>query len=186
MTFALAIFDLDGTLLDSDEALAAPFVELGVPRRDVTFGHVVAEECARLGIDVEDYLSRYDVDRAQPYPGVDAVVRRLRRWAVCSNKVASAGVAELERLGWAPEVAMFADDFGGPKHLTPVLERLEVVDRSAVVFVGDTGHDRACARDVGVAFAVAAWNPRATPDAGDLVLAEPSDLLSLVDVGPVR
>ena len=37
------IFDLDGTLLDSDAALCGAFVALGVPHESVTFGHVPAD-----------------------------------------------------------------------------------------------------------------------------------------------
>ena len=57
------------------------FVALGVPREAVTFGHVLADECGRLGIDVDTYLDTYDPEIAQPFAGVDAVVRSLERWA---------------------------------------------------------------------------------------------------------
>lgn len=177
----VVVFDLDGTLLDSDAALAAPYVALGVPPADVTFGHVVADECRRLGLSVDDYVARYDVDAAMPYPGVGDVLASLGRWAVCSNKVRAAGLAELRRLGWEPEVARFAEDFGGgPKRLGPVLDALGHPE--SVLFVGDTAHDRACAAAVGVRFALAAWNPRAAPLAagGDVVLEQPADLLALV------
>jgi HAD superfamily hydrolase (TIGR01549 family) len=184
LTFSLAVFDLDGTLLDSDAALAAPYVALGVPASEVTYGHVVADECRRLGLSIDDYVAAYDVDAAQPYPGVDAMVVALDRWGVCSNKVRPSGAAELRRLGWEPDVALFADDFGGgPKQLGPVLSALGDPDPATVVFVGDTDHDRACARAVGVTFALAAWNPRAASlrTDGDVVLARPADLLPLLD-----
>jgi HAD superfamily hydrolase (TIGR01549 family) len=175
----LPVFDLDGTLVDSDEALVAPFLALGVAPEDITFGHVLEHECARLGIDVEDYLAHYDPAVAQPCAGVDELISSLDRWAVCSNKHGSAGPAELARLGWTPEVALFADAFDGPKQLRPVLDLLGA-EAASVVFVGDTAHDRACARDVGAAFALAAWNPRAEPAAGDVVLRRPQDLLDLL------
>ena len=186
--FAVVVFDLDGTLLDSDAALAAPYVALGVPAGEVTFGHVVADECRRLGLSLSAYLERYDVTAAQPFPGVDAVIGALGRWAVCSNKVRSCAVAELERLGWSPDVAFFAEDFGGgPKRLDPVLSAMgvDVGERADVVFVGDSHHDRTCASDAGVRFALAAWNPRAAAIAedGDLVLERPADLLRLVRRG---
>jgi phosphoglycolate phosphatase-like HAD superfamily hydrolase len=101
---------------------------------------------------------------------------------VCSNKTRSSGWAELDALGWQPAVALFADDFGGPKHLGPVLDLLGV-DATAVVYVGDTEHDRACAADVGAAFALAGWNPRAVAEPGDTVLGEPSALLALLGLG---
>ena len=180
---AAVVFDLDGTLLDSDDALAAPFVALGVERSQIRFGPLPGEECARLGIAVEEYLSRYDVAAAMPYEGVDALLTALPvPWAVCSNKVGKYGVAELARLAWTPAVSMFADDFGGkPKHLTPVLERLNVAGNETI-FVGDTAHDRWCAHDVGARFALAGWNPRAAlVDAGDdAVLERPADLLGLL------
>lgn len=183
--FTLAVFDLDGTLLDSDVALAAPYVALGVPASEVTFGHVVADECRRLGLDVDDYLDRYDVTAAQPFAGADDLVHGLRRWAVCSNKVRRFGLAELQRLGWSPEVALFAEDFGGgPKRVAPALDALGIADPGAVVFVGDTDHDRAAAAEAGTAFALAAWNRRAVALArpGDLVLEHPTDLLALLEL----
>ena len=169
--------------MDSDAALAAPYVALGVPPSEVTYGHVVADECRRLGLSLSSYVSRYDVSAAQPFDGVDSMVRALPcRWAVCSNKVRSCGDAELERLGWAPEVALFAESFGGgAKRLDPVLSALGV-GADAVVFVGDSAHDRVCASDAGVAFALAGWNPRAAAIAAsdDLVLSRPAELLDLV------
>jgi HAD superfamily hydrolase (TIGR01549 family) len=178
----IPVFDLDGTLLDSDEALAAPFVRLGVPRAEVTFGHVLDHECDRLGVAVSDYLDAYDDQAAQPFAGVDALVARLGRWAVCSNKHRHAGQAELTRLGWEPEVAMFSDTFGGPKRLEPVLDALGV-DARQILFVGDTAHDRACARAVSARFALAGWNPRSRAEEGDLVPRAPEELLDLLSGG---
>jgi len=174
------VFDLDGTLLDSDAALVAPFVALGVPPEEITFGHTLAVECDRLGLDVDDYLALYDDQLALPYDGVEELVAQLEarndRWAVCSNKHPLGGTAELARLGWTPDVAMFADSFDGPKQLGPVLQAIGL-QPDDVIFVGDTDHDRRCAHDAGCAFALAGWNPRASAVAGDLVLGRPADLL---------
>ena len=161
----------------------APYLALGVPPDEITYGHVVADECRRLGLDLDDYVGRYDVTAAQPYRGVVELVAGLGGWGLCSNKVRRCGVAELARLGWAPEVALFAEDFGGgPKRVAPVLDALGVTDPSEVVFVGDTAHDRAAADAAGTAFALAAWNPRAAalaqPD--DLVVRRPEDLAELL------
>lgn len=181
MSPLVAVFDLDGTLLDSDEALIAPFVALGVPREAITFGHTLADECARLGLTVDDYLAHYDHEVAPPFPGADDLVDRLDRWAVCSNKHHHSGTYELARLGWEPEVALFADAFAGRgKSLGPVLAHLGL-GPGEILFVGDTEHDRRCATDVGCAFAWAGWNARAVPTAGDEVLAHPLDVLDLLD-----
>ena len=183
MTNALVpIFDLDGTLLDSDAALVAPFLALGIPEHEVIFGRTLESECARLNITVTDYLDRYDVNSAQPFAGVEELIDELDRWAVCSNKEIVSGRAELARLGWTPDVAMFADDFGGPKELGPVLDALGLLGRD-VVFVGDTEHDRRCAGLVGCRFAVAGWNVRADGLDGDVVLGRPIDLLDVLRGG---
>lgn len=176
MALRIPVFDLDGTLLDSDEALVAPFLALGVPRERISFGQVVGVECERLGVALDDYVAGYDTDAAHPFPGVGELLAGLDRWALCSNKDPRAGRAELARLGWSPEVALFTDAFDGPKQLGPVLERLRLTGEE-IVFIGDTAHDRVCAQEVGARFALAAWNPRAKALDGDLVLHEPADLL---------
>lgn len=176
----VVIFDLDGTLLDSDAALLAPFAALGVDLADVRMGSVVGAECARLGVDVEDYVNRYDVEAVDPFDGAEALLAGLDRWALCSNKHPVSGRAELARLGWAPEVAYFTDAFdGGPKALGPVIDAMGV-SAADVVFVGDTAHDRACAVAAGVPFVLAGWNPRAEAATGDVVLDHPEDLLELL------
>jgi HAD superfamily hydrolase (TIGR01549 family) len=175
-----AIFDLDGTLVDSDAALVAPFLALGVPEHEITFGHVLEDECSRLGITVDDYVRNYDLEMAQPFPGVDEMLAALDRWAVCSNKLPVAGRHELNRLGWTPEVAFFTDAFGGPKHLGPVLAALGL-DAADVVFVGDTAHDRTIAHAVGATFGLAGWNPRADASPGDVVLKAPADVIDLLE-----
>lgn len=175
----VALFDLDGTLLDSDAPLRDAFVALGVPAASVTWGHVVADECQRLGIALQDYLAAYDLTAARPYDGADELVAELSRWGVVSNKHPDLGRRELHRLGWNPETALFSDAFDGPKHLGPALEAMGLT-AADVLFVGDTSHDRTCAHAVGARFAWAGWNPRAVPDLGDTVLTHPSQVLDVL------
>jgi phosphoglycolate phosphatase-like HAD superfamily hydrolase len=170
----VVVFDFDGTLVDSDEALAAPFVELGVERSAVRLGRVLADECADHGVTVDEYLARYDPTTALPFPGIDDLLAALPRWGVCSNKHPDAGDAELARLGWSPTAVAFALDWA--KSLVPLLPQLGV-DGSQVLYVGDTDHDRACAAEVGAAFALAGWNPRVEAREGELLLSSPSEVL---------
>lgn len=174
------VFDLDGTLVDSDDALVAPFLALGVPPASISFGHAIAPECRRLGISMDRYVELYDTAVVQPFPGVVELLASLPRWAVCSNKHPVSARTELARLGWTPSVAMFSDAFGwGHKHLGPVLDALGVA-AADVVMVGDSDGDRRCASEVGCRYIWAGWNPRvrtAGPDG--VVLERPAQLLEL-------
>ena len=173
------IFDLDGTLLDSDRALVNAFVRCGIAAESVTFGHLITDECARLGIPLDDYIAAYDPSDVAPFDGIPALIASLDRWAVASHKDRAMGRDELAALGWEPEVACFAQDFGGPKRLELVLGVLGL-GSDDVVFVGDTGHDRLAAADAGVRYIVAGWNFRADRRVGDLVADTPADVLGLL------
>lgn len=174
------VFDFDGTLVDSDAALVEPFLHLGVPRSEISFGHAISEECDRLGISMQAYVDAYDTEVAQPFDGVAEVVPKLGRWALCSNKHPASGRAELQRLGWEPEVAVFADHFDwAHKALGPVLEALGLA-ASEVVMVGDSAGDVRCAVEVGCRYVWAGWNPRvAAADPDGTVLRHPRELLDL-------
>lgn len=172
------IFDLDGTLLDSDRALVNAFLRFGVPEQDITFGHVLHHECERLGIDVQAYIDAYDPADVQPYEGVAELLEAVPRWAVASHKDRTTGRAELAALGWQPDCAFFTQDFGGTKDLGVVLDALELA-YGEVVFVGDTAHDRSAAHAARVPFIAAAWNPRCDVADGDLVATKPGDVLRL-------
>lgn len=175
------IFDFDGTLVDSDAALVQPFLTLGVPRKTIGFGHAIAEECRRLGISMSRYVELYDDSAVQPFAGVEAVVARLGRWALCSNKHPVSGRAELDRLDWRPEVAMFADHFDwAHKSIAPVLEQLDL-PAGDVIMVGDTRSDVRCAEEAGCGFVWAGWNPRvAASRPRGRVLERPEEVLDLL------
>lgn len=175
------IFDLDGTLVDSADALLAPFLALGVEHATIPPpGMLLEDACAQVGITVADYIAAYDPSLVRPFPGAAELLDGLSRWAVCSNKLRAAGTLELGLLGWQPEHVMFAEDFNGqPKHLDVLLNDLNL-DAPDVVFVGDTQHDRACAAAAGVTFVLAGWNPRAESRPGDVTLSHPMELLELL------
>jgi HAD superfamily hydrolase (TIGR01549 family) len=185
VTRLVPLFDFDGTLVDSDMALTAPFLALGLtPEELPPLGLPLAEACERVGITVLAYREQYDPRAALPFAGVPELLEELDRWGVASNKERWAGHRELARLGWTPEVALFSDDFGNEeKRLGPLLDTLGL-ESAEVIYVGDTAHDRACAAAVGARFALAGWNERARTGArgGDLVLDHPADLLDLLDL----
>jgi HAD superfamily hydrolase (TIGR01549 family) len=177
----VVIFDFDGTLVDSDDALLAPFDRLGIARSAVVMGSAVAEECARLGVSMQEYVDAYDTQSVAPFEGVPAMLERIPRWAILSNKHPAPARVELERLGWEPELVMCADAFDWEhKALEPMLDALGVaVDQ--VVLVGDSDGDLRCADEVGCRFIWAGWNERVQQRRPDgEVAATPTDLPSLL------
>ncbi|MGB3411356.1 MAG: HAD-IA family hydrolase [Microthrixaceae bacterium] len=177
---AALIFDFDGTMIDSDAALVDPFLTLGVPLEQISFGHAIAEECDRLGVSLDAYVDAYDTELAQPFEGVGEVVGQLGRWAICSNKHPRSASAELARLGWEPEVALYADHFDwAHKGLGPVLELMDLTP-AEVAMVGDSAGDLRCAQEIGCQMVWAGWNPRVAAAAPEgTVLQHPSELLAL-------
>ncbi len=177
----VAIFDFDGTLVDSDEALLVPFDRLGVARSDVLMGSAVAEECERHGISMQAYVDAYDTEVVQPFPGIEDMLARLPRWAMLSNKHPQSALAELARLDWEPDLVMCADAFDwAHKSLVPMLDAMGL-SPDEVVMVGDSGGDVRCAEEVGCRFVWAGWNARvqAAAPAGE-VAATPAALLGLL------
>lgn len=176
----IPLFDFDGTLVDSDAALTAPWHALGVDPALVPLGMPLVAACELAGVAVGAYLELYDSSAVLPFDGVPELLAALDRWGLASNKERSSGRRELTRLGWAAEVALFSDDFGGEeKQLAPLLDALGL-DAEEVVFIGDTAHDRACAARLDVPFALAGWNARAraAARADDDVLDHPLDVLA--------
>ena len=138
----------------------------------MTFGHVITDECARLGIALDDYIAAYDPRDVAPFDGVAELLGDVGRWAIASHKDRAMGLAEIAAFGWSPEAAFFTQDFGGAKRLDVVLSALGIGGDDAL-FVGDTSHDRDAALSAGVRFVVAGWNARADVRDGDVVARHP-------------
>ncbi|MEX2230118.1 MAG: HAD family hydrolase [Dehalococcoidia bacterium] len=176
------IFDLDGTLVDSLESVAAAMaralsehgfaietaavVPLIGPPMELLVEQVtgwtpevaqrVNEDFARL------YYSEY-VAHSRPMAGAAVLLDRLAAagipLAVLTNKVESGGQRMLEVLGWRDRFTVLAgrDTLPRPKPAPDgaryILDRLHVY-ASAGAIVGDTEFDICCGRDAGLAYVV--------------------------------
>lgn len=175
------IFDLDGTLADTFEDLAAavnhvrglwglsPMTVMEV-RRQVGHGaRMLIRRCVPVcDVDAEKahreflaYYSAHLLDRTRPYPGVVETLEALRDipMAVLSNKPVAQTRAIVEGLGLA---GFFAGVFGGgsfsvmkpdPASTMAVLAFLGVAPEAAW-FVGDSEVDVEAARAAGVRVAL--------------------------------
>lgn len=207
MTFRAAVFDLDGTLLDSyagiHDSLSAVLAHFGRPpatveetRRLVGHGlealiaQVLPEELRAEA--VERFRFRYKVNApklTRLMPGAELVVtelwRRGVRLAIASNKPAVFSRQLLAGFGLADLFAYVGGpDLGFPPKPDPamVLAALEAMDVApeATLYVGDMTVDVATARAAGLGIAVI---PEGSSTREELEALRPDHVLpALVDV----
>ncbi len=178
----LAIFDLDGTLVDSVDDLAASvnyaLARAGLPQRgrEEVRGFIgngarpliersVAPHLDRVDQVLADWRAHYDahlLDHTRPYPGIVELLAGARRTlALQSNKPAAMTRRILEGLGL---LSRFAVVIGGgevpakpdPAGISAILARVGAAPEDAV-YIGDSALDAATARNAGVAFVGVTW-----------------------------
>lgn len=204
------LFDLDGTLLDSEGDLCdaanraraalglAPLPEADI-RGHIGYGlrhlleRVVPESLhGRLDEARAAFVAWYGahlLDRSRPYEGAGEALRALRAHplGLVTNKPSMFLDPLLEGLGWR---GLFGAVIGGdtlperkphPRPLLYAIERLGATPERAV-YVGDSEVDRATAAAAGVRFIAVAWGRIAPAMTG--TLARLSDLPARLEGSP--
>ncbi len=179
------LFDLDGTLLDSQEdvlaAFAAGFSALGLPlpprerllrviglRLEACFLPFVGGDEALAAEGARRFRERYaahHLDRTRPYPGAAEALESLSRrlpLGLCTMKRYDFLAKILRAFSWEGHFRSVLGSEEGfppkphPAMLREVLRRLGVAPEDAL-YVGDTWMDAAMAEAAGVPFAFAAY-----------------------------
>lgn len=179
------VFDLDGTLLDSQEdvlaAFAAGFSALGLPlpprerllrviglRLESCFLPFVGGDEALAAEGARRFRERYaahHLDRTAPYPGAAEALEALSRrcpLGLCTMKRHDFLTKILRAFSWEDRFqAVLGSEEGFPPKPDPamlreVLRRLGTPPQEAL-YVGDTWMDAAMAEAAGVPFAFAAY-----------------------------
>lgn len=190
----LALFDLDGTLLDSAPDFVATINTMRATRGEPAISlpelrpHVSKGARAMLGagfpqLDVPtretmiaEFLDVYESELAghgAPFDGVEPLLAAIEsagcRWGIVTNKPEHLARQLLPRLGWQSRCAVLV---GGdtlavrkPDPL-PLLHaaRLLVMDAPDCVYVGDDERDIAAARSAHMPSIVALWGYRLDDD----------------------
>jgi pyrophosphatase PpaX len=186
--FDAVLFDLDGTLIDSEQLILASYrhtmqAHLGhVPPEDAwkaTIGQPLVvqmkmfaadedEAAAMIRTYVEHNLANHD-DYVRQFPGVLPVVEEIRRSGVSLGIVTSKkgratrmGLARCELPAEWFGAIVTADDVTRHKpEPEPVLTALQWMGVGAdrALFVGDSTHDMRSGRAAGVTTAAALWGP---------------------------
>jgi phosphoglycolate phosphatase len=189
----LAVFDLDGTLVDSREdlylAVAHALSELGLPprSRDEVVSYVGDGAVALVARSIaprehlletavalwREHYSRHLLDHTRLYPGIAAVLGSARiPLAVHTNKPGAMARKILDGLGvFSRFVAVVGGDEGArkpdPSGLLAIAARVGVTAEETVL-IGDSLVDHATAVTAGVRFVPVSWGfvPIATLAAG--------------------
>ena len=173
-----ALFDLDGTLIDSESQVVAAAVEaiegaghsidpdalmiaMGPPLTPV-MQEMLAISAAEARSIYQEYLRIYMeryVPRTQPMPAAENLIDALRardvHIAIVTNKVEEGGHAVVEMLHWESRIDLVvgADTAARAKpHAEPAQHALEFfgVAPQDAVFVGDSPADVGCAAAAGL------------------------------------
>ncbi len=178
----LAIFDLDGTLVDSLDDLHASVnhalasVRLPPRSRDEVRGYVgegarvlIAKAVAPHPELLEpalaawrEHYAAHCLDRTEPYPGIRALlVGAGRALAVHTNKPGANARRILEGLDLLPRFAVVLGGDEAPRKPDPT-GALEIMARvgatpGETVFIGDSRHDVETARRAGVPMVAVTW-----------------------------
>lgn len=197
--YKLYLFDLDGTLLDSDEMLRVTFhtlYKLYKPEYKIDDIHILTLS----GPQIRDTLRQEFPDQDQElmlsewrkysninyvkcsklYPGANELLRKMAKenipFSIITNKHRGGTDYTLKLMG-LDDLNIFcvcADEAGKlkpePEGIYMAMEHFGITNKDDVVYIGDSVFDYLTAKNAGVDFGFVGWSPRKLPEDAEIDL----------------
>jgi pyrophosphatase PpaX len=204
MLYRAALFDLDGTLIDTDELVLSAFQhalqvrghpevdarevrsQFGRPNREA-FAALVEGDAEALTSSYREYFCLHHDRLAKAFPGVEEGLRALRdagiRTGVVTSRARESALVSLRRfaLDGHVEVVVAGDDCRRSKPDPEPVQRAAAalgLPAPACLMIGDSPHDMASGRRASAATAAVRWS---SVDWTAVLAAGPDHVLDTMD-----
>lgn len=202
------VFDVDGTLIDTEEAIVYSLQEtlltvIGkkMPLVELTFALGITGEDALKRLAIDDIPTTMDIwvknlrkyaDMVGVFGGIRETLTKLSENGYEMGIITSRTREEFEADFANLDIRQFfttivcADDTTEHKPTpAPLLKYMELTGESCgrVLYIGDSEYDSGCAEGAGVDFALAGWGSRNRDIKAAYYLKKPEDLLTVLADG---
>ncbi|EKU43699.1 pyrophosphatase ppaX [Lysinibacillus fusiformis ZB2] len=201
------IFDVDGTILDTEQAILQSLQR--TLRKETQKDYPFEALRFALGIPGKDALQRLNVDDIEAvhqkwsaavldfshevavFESLEDVIQHLAtkplQLGIVTSKTAQEVEDEFEPFGlseYFQHIVSASDTVKHKPHPEPLLKCLDAlqVAPEEAIYIGDSIYDFQCAKQAGAKFALAHWGAKSTIgfEEADYVFYEPKDILAIV------
>lgn len=205
MKYKQIVFDIDGTLIDTEHAVLYSFQETlktlcgeSVPIEKLNFALGITGEDALKKFPVEDISSALDLwnqnmckynETVTVFSGILELLKALSESGYGMGIVTSRTREEYEKdfiphkINQYFNTVICADDTAEHKPMPePLLKYMKLAgaNQNEILYVGDSKYDGICAKNAGVDFALAVWGSHTKSIQANYYLEKPLDLIKVL------